>query len=461
MAEGSDTATLQGDVAAKREGFIKRYFGDFRPVRVLGGSVLILFVILSAASAVTFFAAAQFQSRIAELSFNGAPLTIWRVDQFREDFKNWPEAIRKLRDGIAQDKINLAKDRQNNLVLAAEQLNKAARLGEDVRSLKQNVTAASGQLTSIAATSQSEITPSVFELLTQLELLLSRDDLQKLFGDQLGQLKKRYVENVELRATVETNEAKIKGKESWIASLQDQRQDREQAAAKLFGDSSSTTTPEVVERIVNITAELSSLSSVWGGAVYNVALWTNDMVVLSLLISMGVLGSALNLLAAFISNDQDSLSFGEYPLRLAFGAVLAIVMFIIAKAGVPVLADTGKLAGNAPLNPYFISLLAVVSGLMSDRSMATIRGVASSLLKSVGGADYSPRYSRVDLDEALKATNRDLGGMARLLEMDGDDVRKLFSGNDKVSPDQQKLLSAYLGRPLRDLFSDLPTTEAN
>ncbi|TWB92980.1 hypothetical protein FBZ93_11119 [Bradyrhizobium macuxiense] len=458
MSDASDTSTLQVENAPERDSWVKRYLGDFRPVRVLGGFVLSLLVVLSAAGAVTFFAAAQFQSRIAELSLNGAPLTIWRVDQFREDFKNWPEAIRKLREGIAQDRINLAKDKQNNLVLAAEQLNEATRLAEDIRSLKQKVTTASGQLTSISTTSPPESTSSVSELLTQLELLLSRDDLQKQFGSELTEAKKRYIENAELRATVETNKAKIKGKESWIASLQEQRQDREQAAAKLFGDSSSTTAPELVERILNVTAELSSLSSVWGGAVYTVALWTNDMVVLLLLISMGVLGSALNLLAAFISNDQDSLSFGEYPLRLAFGAVLAIVMFIIAKAGVPVLADTGKLAGNAPLNPYFISLLAVVSGLMSDRSMVAIRGVASSLLRSVGGADYSPRYSRVDLDGALKATNRDIGGMARLLELDVDDVQKLFSGNDKVSPDQQKLVSAYLGLPLRDLFSDLPAT---
>ncbi|MCP3417903.1 hypothetical protein NLM16_27725 [Bradyrhizobium brasilense] len=458
MSDASDISTPQVETAPQRDSWVKRYLGDFRPVRVLGGIVLILLVVVSAVGAVTFFAAAQFQSRIAELSLNGAPLTIWRVDQFREDFKNWPEALRRLREGIAQDRINVAKDKQNNLVLAAEQVNEATRLAEDVRSLKQRVTAASGQLTSISTASPAENTSSVPEIITQLELLLSRDDLQRQFGSELTETKKRYIENVELRATVQTNEAKIKGKESWIASLQEQRQDREHAAAKLFGDSNSTTAPELVERIVNITAELSSLSSVWGGAVYTVALWTNDMVVLSLLISMGVLGSALNLLAAFISNDQESLSFGEYPLRLAFGAVLAIVMFIIAKAGVPVLADTGKLAGNAPLNPYFISLLAVVSGLMSDRSMAAIRGVASSLLRSVGGTDYSPRYTRVDLDEALKVANRDIAGMARLLEVDVDDVQKLFSGNDKVSPDQQKLVAAYLGRPLRDLFSDLPAT---
>jgi hypothetical protein len=180
------------------------------------------------------------------------------------------------------------------------------------------------------------------------------------------------------------------------------------------------------------------------------------MLVLLLLISMGVLGSALNLLAVFIANEQESLSFGEYPLRLAFGAVLAIVMFIIAKAGVPILADTSKIGGNAPLNPYFISLLAVVSGLMSDRSMSTIRNVANSLLQSVGGADYSQRYSRVVLDDVLKTANRDINGLAKLLGINTDDTKKLFSGNDKIPPDQQQLIAAYLGQSLRELFSDLP-----
>jgi hypothetical protein len=169
-----------------------------------------------------------------------------------------------------------------------------------------------------------------------------------------------------------------------------------------------------------------------------------------------VLGSALNLLAVFIANEQESLSFGEYPLRLAFGAVLAIVMFIVAKAGVPILADTSKMGGNAPLNPYFISLLAIVSGLMSDRAMGTIRNVATSLLQSVGGADYSQRYSRVALDDALKAASRDLDGLAALLGTSAEDTRKLFSGTDAVPPDRQKLISAYLGQPIRELFSDLP-----
>jgi hypothetical protein len=282
--------------------------------------------------------------------------------------------------------------------------------------------------------------------------------LNKQFGADFADLKKRYAENTDLRATTEINEAKIKGKETWIASLQEQRKARVEAAAKLFGETNTTTSPEIVERIVNVTAELNSLSNIWGGVIYSVALWTNDMLVLLLLISMGVLGSALSLLAAFISNDQDSLPFGEYPLRLAFGAALAIVMFIVAKAGVPILADTGKIGGNAPLNPYFISLLAIVSGLMSDRSMATIRNVANSMLQSVGGADYSQRYSRVVLNDTLNAIRRDVNGLAQVLEISPDETRKLFSGKDKVSPAQQKLIAAYLGQPSRELFSDLPAS---
>lgn len=383
-------------------------------------------------------------------------MTIWRVDEFRADFKNWAEDIRRLRDGIAQDQINLAKDKQNNFVLTADQDSAARRLGDDARSLKQKVLAASAQGTSSPATGQSGTDQNISDVITQTEMLLTRDDLQNRFGTDLAAVKKRYDESTELRARIENRQAKIKGYETWIANLQEQRKERVDAAANLFGVTNTATAPELVERIVNVTAELNSLSNIWGGVVYDIALWTNDMLVLLLLISMGVLGSALSLLAAFISNDRDSMSFGEYPLRLAFGAVLAIVMFIIAKAGVPILADTGKIGGNAPLNPYFISLLAVVSGLMSDRSMTTIRNVASSLLERVGGGDYSQRYSRVALDDALKTANRTVDGLAQTLGISVDDTKKLFSGNDKISPDSQTMISAYLGATARDLFSDLP-----
>src|SRR3954471_3378797 len=120
----------------------RRIFGDFNPLRVIGGFVLAFLVVGAAASAVIFFAAAQFQSRIAELSLNGAPLTIWRVDAFRGEFRNWAEDIRKQRKDITQDRINLANDKQKHLVLKADQATIEARLVDDANSLKQRIAAA-------------------------------------------------------------------------------------------------------------------------------------------------------------------------------------------------------------------------------------------------------------------------------------------------------------------------------
>jgi hypothetical protein len=430
----------------------RRLFGTFDPLRVVGGFVLAILVIGSAGCAVIFFAAAQFQSRVADLSLNGAPLTIWRVDTFRSEFKDLATFRTSELKNIEQDRINLANDKQKNIVLAARLDVADKRLGEDATSLKQRIVAVSPK----PADANADPAADLSGIMTQIELLLSQDELQKRFGDELLALKKRQSANEDLRADVKIADARIKAFEVWNAAVEDRLKGRLDAAAKLFGEANTAASPELVEHIVNATAELNSLSSIWKGIVYRVALWTNDMLVLLLLISMGVLGSALNLLAVYIANEQDSLSFGEYPLRLAFGAVLAIVMFIVAKAGIPILADTSKIGGNAPLNPYFISLLAIVSGLMSDRAMGTIRNVATSLLESVGGADYSPRYSRVALDDVLKAANRELDGLAALLGTSAENARKLFSGNDKVPPDQQKLISAYLGLPVRELFSDLP-----
>jgi hypothetical protein len=456
LADAPDSAKPQAasnapPTAPPRVSWTQRLFGDLNPFRLFGGILLGFLVIAAATCAVVFFAAAQFQARVAELSLNGAAMTIWRVDAFRSEFKDWAADIRKFRDGIAQDRINLANDKQKNLVLSAQQENAEARLGDDARSLWQRMIAASPQVAGTAPPSA----PDPSAIMTQLELLLAQDDLQKRFGDDFANLKKRYAENEDLRAEVKIRDARLRGYAIWIAALEEHRKERVETAAKLFGESNTAAAPELVERIVNITAELNSLSGIWRGIIYRTALWTNDMLVLLLLISMGVLGSALNLLAVFIANEQESLSFGEYPLRLAFGAVLAIVMFIVAKAGVPILADTSKIGGNAPLNPYFISLLAIVSGLMSDRAMGTIRNVATSLLQSVGGGDYSQRYSRVALDDALKAANRDIDGLAALLGASAEDTKKLFSGHDAVPPDRQKLISAYLGRPIRELFSDL------
>ena len=71
---------------------------------------------------------------------------------------------------------------------------------------------------------------------------------------------------------------------------------------------------------------------------------------LVLVVLMGILGSSLQLThQLFVRNETESI--GVYALRLSLGAT-ALVIFIVVKAGVPIVADASKLGGDTPINPY-------------------------------------------------------------------------------------------------------------
>ena len=75
-----------------------------------------------------------------------------------------------------------------------------------------------------------------------------------------------------------------------------------------------------------------------------------DILTLVLVISMGILGSALQMTHALFRQNRIERP-GAYFLRLGVGAITALVIFIVAKAGVPVIADASRLGGDAPINP--------------------------------------------------------------------------------------------------------------
>ena len=86
-----------------------------------------------------------------------------------------------------------------------------------------------------------------------------------------------------------------------------------------------------------------------------------DNLTLLLVIMMGVLGSALQITHAFVLRNQ-AITISGYLLRISLGAITALVMFIVAKAGVPVVTDASRLGGDAPINPHFVAFLAITQG---------------------------------------------------------------------------------------------------
>ncbi|MFH7813350.1 hypothetical protein ACH0C8_15675, partial [Acetobacter lovaniensis] len=85
----------------------------------------------------------------------------------------------------------------------------------------------------------------------------------------------------------------------------------------------------------------------------------------------------------FMKNEKQDI--GGYFQRVAVGAMTALVIFIVAKAGVPVIADTSRLGGDAPINPYLVSFLAIISGLLSENAIANIQAQGRRYLGADGG----------------------------------------------------------------------------
>ena len=177
---------------------------------------------------------------------------------------------------------------------------------------------------------------------------------------------------------------------------------------------SRSTTPTRV-RVENALFELYS-GKILGSSMNWLLVMPPDILTLVLVISMGVLGSALQMTHALFRQNRIERP-GAYLLRLGVGAITALVIFIVAKAGVPVIADASRLGGDAPINPYFVSFLAIISGLMSENAIMMVQAQGAKFFAAETAADPQ-RWARFDLHEAFTKANRNPNNVKRLLSAD-------------------------------------------
>ena len=188
-------------------------------------------------------------------------------------------------------------------------------------------------------------------------------------------------------------------------------------------------------------------------AFYRLLTLRSDLLTLLLVILMGVLGSALQIAHAFFMKDQVQ-TIGGYFQRISVGAVTALVIFIVAKAGVPIVTDPARLGGEAPINPYFISFLAIVSGLLSENAIANIQAQGAKLFGA--GSAEPDRWARSDLTPILKEQQLSTAKLASYLGKSEDIVAPMIEGAEKMDPVEQKTIALYLRRDPRELFTDIP-----
>jgi hypothetical protein len=206
-------------------------------------------------------------------------------------------------------------------------------------------------------------------------------------------------------------------------------------------------------QIENVIFEFNAMRLFVAGLVYRFALAPSDTLVLVLVVVMGLLGSSLHLSYIYV-NEYAARPISFYLFRPFLGTIMALAMYIVAKAGIPLFTDVSRTSGTASVNPYFISFLGIISGLLSERALEGLRQVGSSYFRE--NQAEPNRWARESLREEFQATNRDPEKLATILNTRKLQLEAWLAGTEPVPANVQILLAAILDKPRRDLFTDFP-----
>jgi hypothetical protein len=124
----------------------------------------------------------------------------------------------------------------------------------------------------------------------------------------------------------------------------------------------------------------------------------SDLVTLWLALCMGALGSVIYVLREVFDDKAVVRPTSWFFMRPFLGMVLAFVMYLLIRTGQTTFTDPA--GGPSSLNPFTISFLAVISGLMSDRAYSRIVSAAENLLGPDGGTPAKPESDVDDGDNA-------------------------------------------------------------
>ena len=175
---------------------------------------------------------------------------------------------------------------------------------------------------------------------------------------------------------------------------------------------------------------------------------TSSILVLFLTLAMGMLGSTIFITQEFIAHGSKDRPMTWFLIRPLLGMVTAVAIFVLAKAGQITLAES---ADN--LNPWVISFLAVISGLLSEHAIERIGRAAKPIFSPE--ESQIPRWG-VGLEARLAEPSVDSGQLSKALGVPNTRLQEWARQESAVPFREQELIASWLRLPMNELFTDLP-----
>jgi len=420
--------------------------------QIVTSILLVLFTSAVGVLCILVLACTLTQTRLSTISIDGVTISIWKLDDTRTQWKkirdrirDQSEALIKVKQELDDAQQSLANDdgvyRPARTPLDAELQAFRAGISGYEPDLAKAMVGSPGEQVSMLDTAKDRLLKAHPELQEPIRKIA---DLDKTYEPI-------YAERMTLEAKAAVKKAQVKALNDSLTSLQD-------SLDGLFRQFSTKPLDDPTRvRLENALFELYS-GKFLGASMNWLLIMPPDILTLALVILMGVLGSALQMTHALFRQNRIERP-GAYFLRLGVGAITALVIFIVAKAGVPVIADASRLGGDAPINPYFVSFLAIISGLMSENAIMMVQAQGAKFFAAETEADPQ-RWARFDLHETFTKANRNPNNVKRLLSADDDQFEGWLSGKDAIPGAAQTMIAGVLEMPRRDLFTDIAPDDA-
>ena len=420
--------------------------------QIVTSILLVLFTSAVGLLCILVLACTLTQTRLSTISIDGVTISIWKLDDTRTQWKKIRDRIRDQSEALIKAKQEL-DDAQQSLA-NDDGVYRPARtpLDAELQALRTGISGYEPDLAKAMVGSPGE---QVSMLGTAKDRLLkAHPELQESIS-KIADLDKTYepiyAERMTLDAKTTVKKGQVKALNDSLSSLQD-------SLDGLFRQFSTKSLDDPTRvRLENALFELYS-GKFLGASMNWLLIMPPDILTLALVILMGVLGSALQMTHALFRQNRIERP-GAYFLRLGVGAITALVIFIVAKAGVPVIADASRLGGDAPINPYFVSFLAIISGLMSENAIMMVQAQGAKFFASETAADPQ-RWARLDLHDTFAKANRSPSNVRQLLNTEDAQFEGWISGKDAIPGAAQTMIAGVLGMPPRDLFTDIPPDDA-
>lgn len=414
-------------------------------------TLLIIFTLVVALSCIVILSSTLTQTRVATLSIDGINVGIRKLDHVG---RQWAVVPRRLEKQSARLETAQSTFADVSGKATVTEINRKTRRAVMESSLVQFYRTIESVDPALAAQIHNKGYADQIGFIRAAKVRLHAEHPE--YDTPIKSLEEAFDRMVSADRDDATAQAEKTGAKQQVDLLTASIDDTKAALANIFSRIKPELKDEERARIENALYELNINNfddGIFNRFTYRMLTMPPDLLTLGLVILMGILGSALQITHAYFMKNQIQ-TVGGYFQRISVGAITALVIFIVAKAGVPVIADPSRLGGESPINPYFVSFLAIVSGLLSENAIANVQAQGAKFFG--GEAAESKRWSRHDLTADLQAQNIPLTDFAEYLGVDEEAATAILKGEQVIEPAQQKVVAICLRKTPRELFTDIP-----